>query len=227
MSHAIGLGPTLIVDDDASMLDRLTALLKTVEGTPPPLCARSVAEARRVLSDTPVLYTALIDLGLPDGNGVDIIAQLHNQRPEVNCVVISAWEEEATVLSALRAGACGYLLKERDDDELRMALQSISRGGASIDPFVARGILALISATTDITPPPSSGTETTGIDRMSQRETEILQLVARGHSNREIAGLTGLSRLTVESYTKSIYRKLAVSSRTAAVFEARMRGLLR
>lgn len=222
MSTATGLGPTLIVDDDATMLDRLTALVRALDATVMPVVARSVGEARHVLATTPVLHTALIDMGLPDGNGVEIIAQVHAQRPEVNCIVISAWGDETTVLAALRAGASGYLLKERDDDELRMALQSVARGGASIDPFVARGILALLASPAETAPSSASA----GMGTVSQRESEILQLVARGHSNREIAGLTGLSRLTIESYTKSIYRKLAVNSRTAAVFEARARGIL-
>lgn len=222
MSTAAGLGPTLIVDDDTFMLDRLGALVQALDGTLTPVLARSVSEARQALANTPVLQTALVDMGLPDGSGLEIIAQLHAQRPEVNCIVISAWSDEGTVLSALRAGACGYLLKERDDDELRMALQSVARGGASIDPVVARGILALLSES--VPSPPLSNPSIA--DRISQREGEILQLVARGHSNREIAALTGLSRLTIESYTKSIYRKLAVNSRTAAVFEARQRGIL-
>jgi DNA-binding NarL/FixJ family response regulator len=121
-------------------------------------------------------------------------------------------------------------MKERDDAELRAALQSIRRGGALIDPFIARRILAFVSlASTEHAAASGSAAESPARNdtSLSERESEILQFVARGFSNREIAGLTALSRFTIEGYTKSIYRKLAVNSRTAAVFEAKAMGLLR
>ncbi len=226
MDAATGLGLTLVVDDDASMRRRLVNLVEAIGGSGTTCVAGSVADAQGKAQTTPSLRTALVDLGLPDGHGIELIAWLGDFHPHVTCVVISAWGDERSVLGALRAGAVGYLLKERDDDELRLALLSMARGGAPIDPFVARGILALLPKLND-TPvsktTPTSGSEHGGISR---RETEILGLVAQGHSNRDIAGMTGLSRLTIESYTKSIYRKLAVGSRTAAVFEARARGIL-
>jgi DNA-binding NarL/FixJ family response regulator len=119
-------------------------------------------------------------------------------------------------------------LKERDDIELSLALQSIRRGGAPIDPAIARGILALLQLPAE--PAAIVANETEAAENpahaLSDRESEILRLVARGYSNREIADLTMLSRFTIEGYTKSIYRKLAVRSRTAAVFEAKALGLL-
>lgn len=221
MGAAMGLGLTLVVDDDVAMLRRLTNLLHSLDVSCEARGAGTLAEAREVASATPGLQTALIDLGLPDGFGVDLIAWFAKHRPEVTCVVVSAWSEEQSVLAALRAGAVGYLLKERDDDELRAALLSMARGGAPIDPFVARGILALLARPAEV-----STTKVAESSTMTPRETDVLRLVAQGHSNREIATLTGLSRLTIESYTKSIYRKLAVRSRTAAVFAARTQGLL-
>ena len=133
-------------------------------------------------------------------------------------MVVSSWGHEQIVLEALKAGAIGYLLKERDDEELGAALQSIQRGGAPIDPAVAKCILAQLHAPTAAQSRPAA--------ELTTRETEVLNLVARGHSNREIAELTSLSRYTVEDYTKRLYRKLAVGSRTAAVHEAKSRGLL-
>jgi DNA-binding NarL/FixJ family response regulator len=105
--------------------------------------------------------------------------------------------------------------------ELDLALQSVQRGSAPIDPFVARRILTLLPAV--LPAAASAGDENV----LSEREAEKLGLVARGYSNREIADLTALSRFTTEGYAKAIYRKLAVSSRTTAVFEAKSRGLLR
>jgi DNA-binding NarL/FixJ family response regulator len=223
--EAISLSPALVVEDDPAMRLRLDRLLAEQPGAAvPPVFAGSLAEAKSCLEND-AIRMALVDIGLPDGNGIELIAWLRTHRPQVPAVVISAWGDEDTVLAALRAGAIGYLLKEREDAELAMALQSIQRGGAPIDPFVARRILALLGTADKPTTPASPTPSTTG-ETLSERESEILRLVARGFSNREIAELTGLSRFTIESYTKSIYRKLAVGSRTAAVFEAKVLGLL-
>lgn len=222
VTDSLVLDQALIVEDDAATQRRLARLLAglgigDVRGI---ATAGSIAEARTRIA-TQVPRIALIDIGLPDGSGIELIGWLHSHHPDVLAVVISAWGNEDVVLAALQAGAIGYLLKEREDIELELALQSIRRGGAPIDPFVAKRILTLLPAA-----PPLAAT---GDDEcmLSERETEILGLVARGYSNREIAELTALSRFTIEGYTKTIYRKLAVSSRTAAVFEAKSRGLLR
>lgn len=215
----IELEPALIVEDNATTQQRLTRLLGRVIGGEPRIAtAGSIAAAKaHVERQSPAL--ALIDIGLPDGNGIELIGWLHAHHPLTATVVISAWGDEDTVLAALRAGAIGYLLKEREDAELEFALQSIHRGGSPIDPFVARRILDLL---------PSAAVQTAHADdALTEREAEILELVARGHSNREIAEQLSLSRFTIEGYTKAIYRKLAVRSRTAAVFEAKSRGLLR
>jgi DNA-binding NarL/FixJ family response regulator len=228
----IDLSPTLIVEDNGPMQQRLRRLLTDLMGTDAQITAvDSIAAAKAQLGEN-ATGTALIDIGLPDGNGIDLIAWLHVHRPQVTSVVISAWGHEDTVLAALRAGAIGYLLKEREDIELSLALQSIRRGGAPIDPTIARGILALLqlpaepAATAAIVETEAAAARPPD-HALSDREFEILKLVARGYSNRDIAELTTLSRFTIEDYTKSIYRKLAVRSRTAAVFEAKALGLLR
>lgn len=214
---------TLLVEDDPSMQQRLKALLQAgTDRVASVQVAGSLAQARDWLARQPPLHTVVLDLGLPDGSGLELLAWLQQHRPEVDCVVVSSWSDESVVLDALRGGAVGYLLKERDDDELRAALASIARGGAPIDPFVARGLLALLPAP----PPVVTAVEPAEPVPITPRETEILKWVAQGHSNREIAQELGLSPLTIESYTKSIYRKLAVGSRTAAVFAARQHGWL-
>lgn len=214
----IEFNPTLIVEDDARTQRRLVRILAGLADSADLAVAGSLACAReQIAAQAPAL--ALVDIGLPDGSGIELIGWLHAHHPQTAAVVISAWGDEDTVLAALRAGAVGYLLKEREDAELEFALQSIHRGGAPIDPFVARRILALL---------PSAPVQAAHADdALTVRETEILELVARGHSNREIAEQLSLSRFTIEGYTKAIYRKLAVRSRTAAVFEAKSRGLLR
>ena len=134
---------------------------------------------------------------------------------------MSAFAEEETIFAALRAGAVGYLLKDRDDIELTVALRSLQRGGAPLDPMIARRILALLPAAQ----PPVASPASPSV-HLSERELGILSHVAQGYGNREIAELLGLSRLTIEAHTRNIYRKLAVGSRTAAVYEARAMGLL-
>lgn len=228
--NSINLSPTLIVEDNGLMQQRLLRLLVDLIGSDAQITiANSIAMAKARLDEN-ATGMAVVDIGLPDGSGIELIAWLHEHCPRMTVVVISAFGDEETVLAALRAGAVGYLLKEREDIELSLALQSIQRGGSPIDPFVARRILTLLAAPTPPAPAPAADTEaplaTAGSNALSERETEILQLVARGYSNREIAALTALSRFTVEGYTKAIYRKLAVRSRTAAVFEAKNLGLL-
>jgi DNA-binding NarL/FixJ family response regulator len=218
---AVALAPALIVEDDPAMQRRLTGLLAGIAGADSPIAvAGSLAAARRLIDETRFAF-ALVDIGLPDGDGRDLIAWLHDHRPAMTVVVISAWGDDAVVLAALKSGAIGYLLKEREDSELALWLRSIERGGAPIDPLIARRILTLLPAE-----PPARRNEPATDLHLTAREREILELVSRGHSNREIAERLALSRLTVEGYTKAIYRKLAVGSRTAAVHEAKSLGLL-
>jgi DNA-binding NarL/FixJ family response regulator len=225
---SIDLSPTLIVEDNGPMQQRLHRLLRDLIGADAQITAvESIAAAKAQLGEN-ATGMAVIDIGLPDGNGIELIAWLREHCPQLTCVVISAWGDEDTVLAALRAGAIGYLLKEREDAELTQSLQSIRRGGAPIDPNIARRILTLLKLSSEPAPVATPHIEAVQPSEhaLSERESEILQMVARGYSNREIAELTTLSRFTIEDHTKSIYRKLAVRSRTAAVFEAKAMGLL-
>lgn len=224
-SASIDLAPALIVEDVQATGIQLGRLLREICGEDSDIAiVDTLADARASQTTRPRPF-ALVDIGLPDGNGIELIAWLHAHHPQTASVVVSAWGDERTVLAALRAGAQGYLFKERDPDELRAALLSVQRGGAPIDPFVARGILDFLVRER----PASSASAAAGAacPPLTIRETEVLKLVEHGCSNREIAELMGLSRFTVEGYVKAVYRKLAVTSRTAAVFEAKARGLLR
>lgn len=213
----------LIVDDDAASLARLERLIRQALADPQPgiQTAADLRDARARLQAGGI-DLALVDMQLPDGTGTELIQWMQQQASSVASVIVSAFAEEEVILAALRAGAIGYLLKDRDDIELVVALRSLQRGGAAIDPMIARRILALLppAATTAALTPAAVTVP------LSEREHGILTLVAQGYGNREIAELLGLSRLTIEAHTRNIYRKLAVGSRTAAVFEARMLGLL-
>lgn len=213
------LGAVLIIDDDVAMHARLSRVLAETVTSPLHIdTADTLQQARALAARTPPYSLALVDVQLPDGNGIDFIDWLQTHAPATPAVIVSSWAEEGTLLAALRKGATGYLLKNAEDIELTMQLRSLQRGGAPIDPVIARRLLALM--------PQAAAAETAPETHLSPRETEILQLVARGLSNREIATVTALSKLTIESHVRNIYRKLAVGSRTAAVFEAQALGLL-
>lgn len=215
------LTSVLIVEDDPVARARMLALMQGL--AEPQARIETVADlaAARARLQQASFALALVDVQLPDGSGIDLIAWMSGQAPQTPSVIVSAWAEEETILAAVQAGAIGYLLKDRDDDELRLSLKSLQRGGAPIDPLIARRILALLPQT-----PVRTSQEAEPAAQLSEREREILRLVAQGFSNREIAELVALSKLTIECHTKNIYRKLAVGSRTAAVFEARALGLL-
>lgn len=229
-------GPLLLVEDDPSMQIRMRAILHSLGYTDDAAqVAGSLAQARAVLADEPFALI-LIDVGLPDGSGIDLIGELHARDPALPILVISAWSAEQIIVGALQRGATGYLLKEREDTEIALSIRSALRGGAPIDPFVARHILGLVALAPGVsgTPVPPSGTGS-GLaaarmsdvpSALSPREVEILGLVAKGMTNREIAALLSISSLTVACHIKNIYKKLAVNSRTQAVFEARVSGLL-
>lgn len=209
----------LIVEDEPLYMDRIKLVLQQL-GCPSLLVhsAHTLKEALRILPMYSWDY-AFVDLGLPDGHGRNIIEQLHKTHPDTGITVISAWSDENTIFSALQAGATGYLLKERDDLEIMLGVRSTLRGGAPIDPFIAKRILHEI--------PSRAPVETEVSDSpLSRREHEILEWVADGMSNKEIANQLSISRYTVETHVKSIYRKLAVTSRLNAVKAARENGLL-
>lgn len=228
------LAPVLIVEDEPLLQQRLRTVLHQLGYTDEALVfAASLAEADACLTRLEVAL-ALVDLMLPDGSGLALITQLRAKYPSLGILVVSAWSSEEAILSALRAGATGYVLKERDDIEVCMSIRNVLRGGAPIDPFIARRILQLLPLAQSTAEPEQAASTSEPEDAecakleqaLSEREYQILHLVADGLTNREIAEQLFLSRHTVESHIKRIYRKLAVSSRTMAVRTARARGML-
>jgi DNA-binding NarL/FixJ family response regulator len=214
--------PLLVVEDEPVMHERLHAILIGLgyEATAVSF-AGSLLEARDQLSNQPFAIV-LVDIGLPDGNGVDLIRELRWQDAALPIIVISTWSTDQVILEALQAGAIGYLLKERDDIEISLSIRSSLRGGAPIDPFIAKRILALVNTLALPAGPVPFGKG----PPLTAREIEILRMVAKGLTNKEISNVLSLSRFTVECHIKNTYKKLAVGSRTEAVFEARIHGLL-
>lgn len=218
--------PLLMVEDEPLMQERLRKVLRSLGYEDDAIVvAGTLQQAREHIEEHPVAM-ALVDIGLPDGSGIELIEQLRLDDPSLSILVISAWSTEDIILSALRAGANGYVLKERDNLEISFSIRSVLRGGAPIDPFIARRILALLpEASRAATGAGTADAEKDAVN-LSARETQILHLVAEGLTNREIAEQLFISRYTAECHIKRIYKKLAVTSRTRAVNLARQRGLL-
>jgi DNA-binding NarL/FixJ family response regulator len=217
--------PVLIVEDEGLIQERLKKILAELGYSKDMLIfAKNLQQAFVEIEQQPVSL-ALVDLGLPDGNGIELIEKLHAQDSNAMILVISAWSTQESLFSAIKAGATGYVLKERDDVEVKLSIRSILRGGAPIDPFIAQEILKQISAAV-IPAVADQKIIDADMELLTSRETEILNLVAQGMSNREIAEQLFVSKYTVESHIKHIYRKLSVTKRTKAVSAARSLGIL-
>ena len=220
--------PILMVDDDPPMLVRLAEVLGSIGiATQRLRQADSVARARELAAGEPSWAMALVDLGLPDGSGLDLIAWLRERAGALPILVISAWSTEEMLMGALRVGANGYVLKEREDVEIALSVKNVLKGGAPIDPFIARRILDLAGRPHAPVPGPGPALPNALNDALTDRERQILDHVAAGMSNREMAECLNLSRWTIDSHIRHIYDKLAVNSRTQALRRAREHGLLR
>lgn len=163
----------------------------------------------------------LTDLGLPDGSGLDVIRACVQSAPETSIMVVSMSSDEDQILACIEQGASGYVLKDAGRPDIVRALLDLRAGGSPISPIIARKVLArLRSAAMSPAVPPE-------VEELTRREASILELIARGDSYDKVAKALQLSVSTIQTHVKSIYGKLSVHSRGAAVFEAQRRGLLR
>lgn len=187
-----------------------------------------VSEAARV-HDALELVTAvkfdlaLVDLGLPDGSGVDVVTKLRDHQPEVQAVVVTIHDDDEHLFPALQAGAFGYILKEQPRELIAEQLQRISQGEPPLSPSIARRVMAYFTSVRSRLPGPA--VDTLPNVSLTERESEVLLRVAKGYTLPEIGVQLGLSRHTIADYVKQIYRKLNVSSRAEAALEAQRLGL--
>lgn len=163
------------------------------------------------------LTLALVDLGLPDGSGIDLIRELTTNHPTVMPVVTTVYDDDAHLFDALAAGAQGFLLKDEESDALARSLRGIEKGEPPLSPAVAHRILGYFR---QVTAPKTAAAALTG------RETEVLTSLGRGLTVAETARRLGLTDNTVAGYVKTIYQKLNISSRAQAALEAHRRGLV-
>lgn len=179
------------------------------------ISAASIAEAHALLDEiTPDI--ALIDLGLPDGSGIEVIERLSRHSPQCYVVVMTMFDDDLHLFPALQAGAQGYLLKDQPRDLLVQQLRNIAAGQPPLSPVIARRLLKHFQKTPEISPPEHV---------LTPREREILTLLARAARVVEISEKLGISHHTVGDHIKNIYRKLNISSRAEAVLRARELGL--
>lgn len=165
---------------------------------------------------------ALLDLGLPDGSGVDVVAALRESQPEVQSVIVTIHDDDEHLFPALQAGAFGYLLKEQSRELLIEQLQRMSGGEPPLSPSIARKVIAYFTGQQGRPKPSNNLLPEVSL---TERETEVLLRVAKGYTLPEIGVQLGLSRHTIADYVKQIYRKLNVSSRAEVALEAQRLGL--
>lgn len=159
---------------------------------------------------------ALIDLGLPDGSGLEVLRGIKRRTPETVCVITTVMGEDSHIVAALSAGAQGFLLKEQPPELLSRQLRQLSAGVPALSPSIARRIMEHFQRT---------GPTETGDADLSEREKQTLALISRGYRNSDVATQLGIAESTVASHIKSIYRKLGISSRAEAAWHATRLGL--
>ncbi|NGO54015.1 response regulator [Allomesorhizobium camelthorni] len=210
----------LLVEDDAPTRGRLRDALADI-GEFEVTTAATLREARAALEDIRP-QVLLTDLQLPDGHGMDLIRQARRDCPNTEIMVISILGDEESVISAITAGATGYLLKDAFPTDIAATVRELVAGHSPISASIARFIVRRTQGTAERPSLPPLNTA-----KLTPREIDILWGIAKGFSYAEIAGHLGLSRQTVPGHIKSIYRKLEVNTRGEAVFEALQQGLIR
>lgn len=209
----------LIVEDEPEFLRRFSDAVLADPGLRL-LGAVSTGAAALALLGTQRPDVMLIDLGLPDVDGVEVIRQAARMCPQCDVIVITMFGDDGHVLASIEAGATGYLLKDAAGERIAASIHEARAGGSPISPSIARRVLMRFRLAP--TAPPAARE----VSPLSERETEILRLVAKGLSFETVGELLAISPHTVVAHVKKIYRKLAVHSRGEAVYEAGQMGLL-
>jgi DNA-binding NarL/FixJ family response regulator len=214
-SHAL----SLVVQDSADM--RLVG------------CAATQAEGLALLAGPPA-DVLLVDLGLPDGSGIEVIRAAALHWPSCSIMVSTNFGDETHVMRSIEAGAAGYLLKDSSPSKMSDEIRSLANGGSPISPIIARQVLARFrhAPSAPVSPAGAAAEATDTAEAteapplLSQREKEVLDYITKGFTVHEIAGLMQLSHFTVRTFVRRIYSKLKVTSKAEAIYEARTQGLL-
>ncbi len=229
----------LIVEDDAQMREFFAGSVVRNHQLSLLASVATVTDAKNCLNDPAHRVDVLLtDLGLPDGSGLDVIRHARRRHPECEALVISMFGDEDNVMASIEAGALGYIHKDTTPEDVAQTILDMKAGASPISPMIARRVLAkyrtLQAPRAPVAPVPDSGwgdllPVAPGEEKvqLSGREQEVLELIARGFSYAEIARLKAVSVHTVQTHIKNLYGKLAVHSKSEAVYEATRMGLLR
>ena len=205
----------LLLDDSEGIRKWLTSILHEAFPDAEILEADSVTHAQE-LCQQKTFSLAVLDVNLPDGDGIKIASELAAHCPHTYIVMLTVFDDDQHLFRALKAGAHGYLLKDEHRQELVDRLRGILRGEPPLSPAIARRILRFFSGLNE---PP-------GDSDLTEREKEVLILLAKGLQRKEVADMLGITTNTVASYIKTIYKKLNISSRAEASSEATRLGLI-
>ncbi len=211
----------MIVDDQRLMREGLRTILE-MESDMQVIGEAEDGQAALEWYEALTPDVVLMDIRMPRLDGVEATRRLCQRWPQARVIILTTFDEDALVFDGLRAGALGYLLKDLSGEELAEAIRKVAAGGALIEPSVARKVLAEFSRLAS----PSRPIEQQLGEPLSDRELEILKLLAQGASNRQIASQLYLAEGTVKNYISTILDKLHVEDRTQAALRGRELGIL-
>ena len=205
----------LVTDDHAIIRKGIRAMLEIV---PDMEVVGEAADGQTGVAQAVALRpdVILMDLVMPEMDGIEAIRQIKVQQPEARILVLTSFAGDDKVFPAIKAGALGYHLKDSDPEELVQAIRQVHRGEASLHPMIARKLLQELARPLEQPPTP---------DPLTQRELEVLRLVAQGLDNQEIADRLVISEATVRTHVSNILSKLHLASRTQAALYALREGL--
>lgn len=209
----------MVVEDDIDMRRLISQMVNDTAMCEAVLEASTFAQAANFV-ELDSFEVLLVDLDLPDGSGLDLILKASKLHPSADILVITAFGDEVNVFKALENGASGYLLKDSLPNDFASVIQLLRSGGAPINPIIARQLVKRFQRVGAIITPDEEAA------KLSVREVEVLNLIARGFSTLEVANLIRLSPHTVVAHIKKVYRKLRVNSRSQALYEANLLGVI-
>jgi DNA-binding NarL/FixJ family response regulator len=207
-----------IVEDEPNVRTRFEAAVRSHPRLSLLFAASTAAQALELTQQRPA-NVVLIDLGLPDKDGREVIKWLMVHYPATLAMVVTVFADEEHVLTSLEAGAVGYLLKDTPGDEIARYIVELFEGGSPISPSVARSVIKRFTG--------KKQDVVVKVDNpLSERELEVLRLIEKGMSYEEVSEILGITWHTVTAHLRNVYRKLQVNSKGQAVFEAKQRGFL-
>jgi DNA-binding NarL/FixJ family response regulator len=223
-----------VIEDQPKILRNQLKLLEGFKEISIVDTALSGEEAIEKISELEKLPDVILcDLGLPQMSGIDVTRWVKVHHPSVEVLMFTVFDEEDKVLEAIRAGASGYLLKGAEASKIVEAIVDVKQGGTVIQPTLARNLLKFFRLPEEGLPPPGilasderSPAQDTRRRQLTERELECLQMISKGLSNNEAAGVLGLSKATIRTHLEHIYQKLDVTNRVEAVTEGIRQGII-